>query len=279
MSKPPHLYIVVLTWNGKADTLECLASLQNITYSNASILVVDNASNDGTLEAIRNRFHRVDLIRNEQNLRFAAGNNVGIRYALDRGADCILLLNNDTVVDKNFLSPLVETAESNQNIGIVGPTIYYFSFPNKIWFAGGIIKWWQGWLEHRGIREIDNGQYAQSEEVDYITGCCLLIKREVIEQIGLLDERYYMYGEDTDWCVRAHRKGFKIFYQPKSKVWHKVSVSTGGHFSWFKNWNKLKSLFRFMRYHARPIHWITIPFGLTFNVLLSSIRSKIFITK
>ena len=272
MPELPLVYIIVLSWNGKDDTLECLKSLQKVTYLNFKILVVDNASSDGTVRAIEENFPEVETLVNQTNLRFAGGNNVGIRYALEQGAEYILLLNNDTVVDPEFLSHMVRTAQSEFSVGMVGAKIYYHSDRHRLWYAGGKIEWWKGWVSHVGIREVDAGQYDTAREVDYITGCCLLAKRDVIEKVGMLDESYYIYGEDADWCVRALRAGYKLFYVPSSVVWHKLSVSSGGHLSWFKNWNKLKSQLRLMARYAKPYQWSTIPVALIFNIIVSSAK-------
>jgi GT2 family glycosyltransferase len=266
----PLVYIVVLTWNGKEDTLECLRSLQAVTYANFRILVIDNASADGTSEEVQKFLPNIEVMSNETNLRFAGGNNVGIRYAIGKNADYILLLNNDTVVEKEFLSELIATAECDPEIGMVGAKIYYHDDPTRIWFAGGMIEWWKGWISHVGLRQLDQGQFESVEETDYITGCCLLVKRQVIEKIGILDESYFMYGEDADWCIRAQRAGYKLTVQPKAKVWHKLSVSSGGHLSWFKNWNKLKSNMRLMWRYAKPYHWATILVTLPFVIAGSS---------
>jgi GT2 family glycosyltransferase len=274
MREPPLVYVIVLTWNGKNNTLECLRSLQRMTYPIASVLVVDNASIDGSADAIRTEFPNVQLIINNSNLRYARGNNVGMKHALERGTEYVLLLNNDTVVDCEFLSQLVHVAESDKKVGMVGPKIYYYGEQKRIWFAGGRIEWWKGWVSHNGIREHDIGQYDAMKEVDYLTGCCMLVKREVIERVGLLDESYYIYGEDADWCIRAARAGYSLLYVPSAIVWHKLSASTGGHFSWFKNWNKLKSQLRLMARYAKPYHWLTIPGWMVLNVLLSSFRVR-----
>lgn len=272
-SDPPLVFIVVVTWNGKRDTLECLASLQAVTYPNYRILLIDNASTDGTQEAVQKQFPSVEMIRTDRNLRFAGGNNVGIRHALSQGAAYVLLLNNDTVVDPNFLTELVATAERDPSVGMVGARIYYHEDPQRIWFAGGEISWWSGWIAHTGIRQVDRGHFDSERAVDYITGCCMLVRREVIERIGLLDERFFMYGEDVDWCLRARRAGYRLVFQPKAKVWHKLSVSAGGHFSWFKNWNKLKSTFRLLRRYAKPYHWLTIPLLLPLMIIRGALQS------
>jgi GT2 family glycosyltransferase len=270
----PLVYIIVLSWNGKSDTLECLDSLCQVEYQNFRILVVDNASADGTCDAIKQRFPNVELIVNQANIRFAGGNNIGIRYAVERGADFVLLLNNDTIVDKHFLALLTDAAGTDPRVGMVGPKIYYHSDKQRLWYAGGKINWWKGLVSHIGIREIDHGQYDEQKETDYITGCCVLVRRSVIESIGMLDEKYFIYGEDADWSVRASRKGFKLLFVPSSKIWHKVSVSSGGHLSWFKNWNKLKSTFRLMGRYAMWYQWVTIPFCLFAGIVAGFVKVR-----
>ena len=281
----PFVYIILINWNGREDTLECLRSLQRMTYSNARVLVVDNASTDGTVEAVRREFPDIELIVNDANLLFTGGNNVGISHALQQGADYVLLLNNDTVVAPDFLDHLVHAAESEGRTGMAGPKIYYCSShhpvsdgrthePQRIWFAGGKIEWWKGWTSHIGIREIDHGQHDHPSETAYLTGCCLLVKREVIDTVGLLDDAYFFYGEDADWCVRASRAGYKLLYTPGAVIWHKLSVSAGGHLSWFKNWNKFKSQLRLMARYAKPYHWLTIPVWMIFKILQSYLRVR-----
>lgn len=270
----PSVYIIVLNWNGKEDTLACLQSLERVGYSTYSVVLVDNASSDGTVESVGDLFPSVTTIRNSENLRFAGGNNVGIEYAMRMNADYILLLNNDTVVDQNFLDELVNAAESDSQIGIAGAKIFYYDEPDRIWYAGGRIEYWKGWISHIGIRERDAGQHDTPRDVGYITGCCMLVKRTVIEKIGKLDESFFIYGEDADWSIRAARAGFRLRYVPSSKVWHKVSSSSGGNLSWFKNWNKLRGQLRLMVRYAKWYHWCAIPFGLFSNVVISASRAR-----
>jgi len=235
---------------------------------------VDNASSDGTVERVKDIFPSVDVITNSKNLRFAGGNNVGIEQAIKKGSDYFLLLNNDTIVDPDFVSELVKTAESDKKIGMVGPKVYYHDDRKRIWFAGGKVEFWKGWVSHTGIRELDRGQYDVVRQVDYLTGCCLLVKREVVERVGKLDESYFIYGEDADWCIRASRAGFKLLYVPSSVIWHKVSSSSGGNLSWFKNWNKLKSQLRLMARYAKWYNWLTIPFGMFINIVAGAVSAS-----
>ena len=272
----PLVYIIVLTWNGKKDTIECLNSLRRVKYPNFKVLVVDNASSDGTEETIKLEFDTIEYIKNKENLRFAGGNNVGIEYSLCRNADYILLLNNDTIVDEYFLNELIITAESDPQIGMVGPKIYYYSERNRIWYAGGRIDWGKGWISHNGIRELDNKKFYKQQDTDYISGCCILVKTEVIRKVGMLDTSFYIYGEDVDWCIRAVRAGYRLIFEPKAKIWHKLSVSTGGHLSWFKNWNKLKSQLRIMYKYAKWYHWLLIPGMLIIYIIFSFIKFSLY---
>jgi hypothetical protein len=247
----PRVFIILVNWNGKAVTLDCLDSLATISYKSFRIVVVDNASTDGSVQAIRER-HGDDVIVLEQreNLRFAGGNNIGIKYALEQGAKMLCLLNNDTTVDSEFLSHLVNRIEANDKIGMVAPKIYYHDEPHRIWFAGGEISMWTGTMKHTGIRENDNGQHDVSREIDYSTGCCILTRREVVEKVGMFDESFFMYGEDADWSMRVRRAGYSIVYEPKARVWHKLSVASGGHLSFFKMKNKFISNMRFFFRYA-----------------------------
>ncbi|MEA2098434.1 MAG: glycosyltransferase family 2 protein [Patescibacteria group bacterium] len=220
-----EVYIIVLNWNGKEDTLECLKSLEKINYSNYKIIVVDNGSEDDSVFEIKKQFSNIKIIENKKNLGFSGGNNVGIKYAISNGAHYVLLINNDTTVEKDFLSELVKKGESDEKIGVLGSKIYFHSEPNRIWFAGGKVNWLKNKGTHIGLDQIDNRQYDKAEEMDYLTGCCLLIKREVIEKIGVLAEDYFLYYEDTDFSLRAKNAGYKIVYVPKSKIYHKISRS------------------------------------------------------
>jgi len=276
----PLVYIIILNWNGKEDTVACLRSIEKLEYPNFSVILVDNASSDGTAEYVKGKFPEVNIIANSENLRFAGGNNVGIKYAMEHNADQVLLLNNDTEVATNFLPELVHAIENDKSIGIAGPKIYYYDDKNVIWFAGGKVEFWKGWISHIGIREPDHGQYDFAREVDYITGCCMLVRREVIEKIGKLDESFFIYGEDADWCLRASKAGYKLVYVPSSIIWHKVSASSGGNLSWFKNWNKLKSQLKLMARYAKWYNWATIPVSigaLTIKSFLSILIRRAFI--
>jgi len=221
--KSLRVAVIVLNWNGCEDTLACLASLAAVNYRPLDAILVDNGSTDGSVGAIRASFPDVTIVETGENLGFAEGNNVGLRYALSGGADYVLLLNNDTAVAPDFVSILVDAVESTPQAGVAGPTIYYFDRPTIIWSAGGVIDWRRGDSHMMGLDEEDKGQYDAIREVDFVTGCALLARREAVERAGVLDSRFFMYYEETEWCVRAARAGYKIMYVPQARVWHKIA--------------------------------------------------------
>jgi GT2 family glycosyltransferase len=222
----PKVSIIILTWKSYEVTRDCLLSLRSLEYSNFEIVLVDNASGDGSTEKLVREFPELLLIKNEINLGFPGGNNVAIRQVLKRGTDYLLLLNNDTVVAPDFLTEMVRVAERKPEIGMVNPKIYYFEPADRIWYAGGSHKLWWGFARMRGVNQRDEGRYNKIEEVSFITGCACLVKASVVRKIGLLDEIFFLGFEDLDWSVRALNAGFKAFYVPSSVIWHKASYDT-----------------------------------------------------
>ncbi|MEJ2598007.1 MAG: glycosyltransferase family 2 protein [Anaerolineales bacterium] len=226
--KRPLVVFAVVNWNQCQLTLDCLASLREQTYPNFSVVLVDNGSVDGSAGAVREQFPEVTVLENGRNLGIAGANNVGIRWALDAGADYVFLLNNDTIVDSDMLDHLVRVTEADPTIGMAGPTMLFFDQPETIWCAGNSIDWNSG--ETNRLREGDSlstVREADLEEVDFITSCAVLIKRAVFEQVGLMDERYFIYYDETDWFARASASGWRSVYVPWARMWHKVSASMG----------------------------------------------------
>lgn len=223
--KQPRVSIIILNWNGLKDTEECLESLKRITYLNYKVIVVDNASTGDDVKVLRERFGEyIHIIENDRNYGFAEGNNIEIRYALKDGVEHILLLNNDTLVAPDFLSELVNVADSDPQIGLAGPKIYFYHEPNRIWFAGGGISLFSA-SSNRGRNLIDKGQFDKVDYVDFISGSCMLIKRSVLESAGLLDPVYFFGIEDVDMSLRATQAGFSNVFVPSSRIWHKVFSS------------------------------------------------------
>ena len=222
-----RIFVVMLNWNQEADTRECLDSIRRCDDPRLTVLVVDNGSRDGSPQRLAAAFPEVTVLCQPRNLGFAEGNNVGIEHALREGADRIMLLNNDTLVDPAFVEPLDGALDRLPQIGVVGPKIYCYPEVDTLWSAGGQIDWSQGRQFHIGAGERDLGQYDLERQVDYVSACCLLARREVFERAGLLDARYFIYFEETAWSMRAARRGFLSLYVPKSRIWHKVSAAMG----------------------------------------------------
>lgn len=243
--------IVVLNWNRANDTIDCLKSLSNLckkNYDSLSVIVVDNASTDKSLPkietAVKKIFSKskiiVEVLKNKSNLGFSEGNNVGIRHAIRHKADFILLLNNDTVVDKNLLNKLLATAKKYPKAGLISPKIYFakgYEFHKRkykkselgkvIWYAGGDFDWDNIYGTNRGVDEVDYGQYKKVEETDFATGACMFINARAIKEVGMFDKQYFMYLEDADLSHRAQKAGWKVLYTPCGHLWHKVAQSSG----------------------------------------------------
>jgi GT2 family glycosyltransferase len=225
----PRISVIVVNWNGKEHTLECLESLGSIDYPNFEVVVVDNGSQDNSVQAIQKIFPGVALLETGDNLGFAVGNNMGIRYSLDRGADYLFLLNNDTVVDPQILNSFVAALRQIGEDAILGAKIYYYSKPTTIWYAGA--RWLPeiSGFKHIGQGRIDNDtDFNAISETDYACGCALFVSAGLLNRIGLLDETFYLTFEETDLCYRARRSGHKSFFVPEAKVWHKISTAFGG---------------------------------------------------
>ncbi|WP_438448538.1 glycosyltransferase family 2 protein [Gorillibacterium sp. sgz5001074] len=234
--RQPLVGVILLNYNGYKDTVECLKSLKHLKYSNTMIYVVDNCSPDGSgdqlsvfLESFESDL-KIKFMALKKNIGFSGGNNVAIKDAISEGAEYVWLLNNDTIVEEDTLNFLVEAARRDDRIGIVGSKIYYYG-GSLIWFAGGKVNK-LGMISHVGSYRDDTSRelYSHPEETGYVTGCSLLARVKMIQEIGLLDEDFFLYYEDTEWNMRARKRGWKIQYEPRSVLWHKVSASTGSKF-------------------------------------------------
>lgn len=221
--------VILLNYKGTKDTLECVKSLEEIEYDNFNIIVVDNNSPDDSYEVLQKEMgEKHTLIKAQDNGGFAKGNNIGIKYAVENGSDFVLLLNNDTLVEKDFLTEMMNCYESHEKVGIVTCKILYESRRELIWFAGGELNLKRFYGAHYGEGEKDSDKFNEEKQITFATGCAMLIPRQVIENVGYLPEEYFMYYEDVDYCLRVQEEGYKIYYCPKSRVYHKVSASTGG---------------------------------------------------
>ncbi|HEY0405198.1 MAG TPA: glycosyltransferase family 2 protein [Pyrinomonadaceae bacterium] len=225
----PSVHIVILNWNGLADTRECLASLGEQDYPALKIHVVDNGSAAHEATAIEREFPRVNLLRQERNLGFCEGNNVGIRRALQEGADYVLILNNDTLVPPDLIKTLIDESAPLERVGAVSPVILYHPQRETVWFAGAV---WDGLTA--GFRHVLAGRpRAELREREpyrsaYACGCCLLVHSSVLRRIGLMDARYFAYYDEADWCSRMNEAGLVCYVIPRAVLYHKVSGSTPG---------------------------------------------------
>jgi GT2 family glycosyltransferase len=257
-SSSPRVSIVILNWNGFEVTRDCLESLEKIDYPRFSVVLVDNGSTDGSADKLLNLFPWITVIRNEQNLGFTGGNNVGLRFVLKERPDYVLLLNNDTIVSRDFLTHLVRAGEEDDRIGILNPKIYYEDPPDTIWYGGGTFSLWRGLARHLNLGKRDSPRSNSGREVNFVTGCALMMKSRVLERIGLLDERFVLAFEDADLSIRALDAGFKAAYVPESKIWHRVShtfkSSLGKSRRDFYN---VRNSILIERKHAKPYHWPT----------------------
>jgi GT2 family glycosyltransferase len=221
--------VVVLTWNGREDTLACLASLERVPDRPDAVVVVDNASGDGTLEAVAERFPDAHLVRSERNLGFAGGNNLGIERALELGADHVLVLNNDAEVEPGAIRSLVDEAGRRPDAGSLGSKILFADPPDLVWFAGATFDPRSGYNGRQlGYRERDDGRFDGVRETDRACGAAMLVPRPVLEQVGGFDEGLFLYSEDVEWSLRARAAGYRHFVVSDSVVRHHVSASAGG---------------------------------------------------
>ena len=273
------VFAIILNWNRKKDTIECLKSVQNLATNNfqLEIVVVDNGSSDGSIEAVekykqslrqglKSKF-KFNIIENKKNLGFAEGNNVGMKYALKQGTDYILVLNNDTELHKNLLTELMKAAEKKKDGGAFSPKIYFAKgyeyhkdrykkseLGRVIWAAGGEVDWENVYGENRGVDEVDSGQYNKLAKVDFSSGACVLYRAKALRRVGLFDERYFAYYEDTELSVRMARRGWKNYYVPSAVLWHKVSQSSsiGSNLNdYFITRNRLLFGMKYARYRTK----------------------------
>jgi hypothetical protein len=220
---PYKVWAIVLSYNHVELTLECLQTIRNQSCPDLHLLVVDNASTDGTAETLRAACADVTVLSLPTNLGYAGGNNVGIRHALAHGADAVFLLNNDTRLAPDCVENLVHAIARNPEVGAAGPMIYTWDNWETISSAGGSIRWQQADAINEGAGETDIGQYP-AREVDFLNGCALMVTRTAIVRAGMLDERYFMYWEETDWCRRIRDAGMTLWFEPSARVQHKAPI-------------------------------------------------------
>jgi GT2 family glycosyltransferase len=221
----PSIFAVSLNWNGFSLTVPCVDSLKQSTLPFYKIIVLDQASTDGSGEKLRKLYvndPQVDVICNEKNFGFAAGTNIGIRKALEMGAEFVFIVNNDTIVDKDCLLHLYKALSSSSSAGVAGPAIMYHSKPEKIWQAGGYFNKLKMGTSVPAKGKMYSEISHSSSSVGFLTGCALLIPSQIFKGIGFFDEAYFLYSDDVDFCLRIKDAGFNMHFVPEAKVWHKI---------------------------------------------------------
>jgi GT2 family glycosyltransferase len=224
-----RIAVVVLHYHNLADTLECLDSLQSQNYDNYEVILVDNGSHDPHLESALGNYSLLTLIRNEDNQGFAEGNNVGIRAAMKRGAEGILLLNNDTTASPDLLAVFSQAAIATPKAAAFGAKIFFYDDPTLIWHAGGNVNLHTMRCYHEGCPDSDlKKKWDKVRDISYACGCALFIKKEAIEKVGLMAPEFFLLWEEIDWCWRIRQAGYRCLFIPEAKVWHKISRSFEG---------------------------------------------------
>ena len=279
MSDQARVGVALLNWNGGEFTIPCIESLLASELPPWRIAVVDNASTDGSPDAIAARFPEVRLIRNERNLGFAAGTNAAVRALLAEGADPIWILNNDTVVHPACMCELAQELDRDPGVAAVSGKILCEKPSDVIWYGGGEWTRWSFAPVHRGEGEQDHGQCDRAEDVGFMSGCCILVRGAALRAVGLLDERYFAYNEDSDWCRRALKHGLRLRYVPKAVLWHKGSASVRkntlgqsvGFASPFALHLETRNRIWVLRDHAgRPVPYLTALAALVYRCLYLS---------
>lgn len=259
--QPLRLGVVVLNWNGRAHLQACLRSLALSDHTNHFVVVVDNGSRDGSVTMVREEFPGVEVVALTENRRFAGGNNAGALHAIEAGAQLVLLLNNDATVEPSTLRHLTAVFDVDPTIGVAGPRIVYSSRPETIWYGGGEFRAVWGWVAHRALRRGCGDGADPDGPTDWVTGCALAARAVAWEELGGLDERFYIYAEDVDFCRRAVARGWRIAYTSAARVHHDVSSTVGGEHSPFKAYHRARSRRQFLRRHGESPLALLLPFA------------------
>ncbi len=272
-SSYPLVAIIILNWNNDRDVLTCLLSLKKVDYPNIEIWIVDNGSTDPSSPIFQEYYPEAHVLRLSKNLGYTGGNNVGIQQALDHHADWVFLLNNDTTLAPDALSSMISVGQNRSDIGVIGPTIYHTTAPDIIQTAGGLLDQYLR-TTHRGLNQVDRGQFLVPTGVDWVSGCALLARSVMIRQIGLLDDRFFMYNEELDWCIRAKLASWQIMHVPDAHVWH-AGVNPTYLPNPYVTYYMVRNRFLLLsKHHASIISWLDTSFQVIRTLLSWSVRPK-----
>ncbi|MEW6040899.1 MAG: glycosyltransferase family 2 protein [Elusimicrobiota bacterium] len=261
----PKVFIIVLNWNNIDDTLECLDSAINITYPNYEIVFIDNHSNDNPVQTITRKYPGIHIIENEENIGYAGGNNRGIEYSMKNNAEYVFLLNNDTTVDKECLNELVKVFGNDSHICAAGPMTYDYYQPGIAYVSGETINWWRGKPSYKRENKFEANDIIN---MSFLSGCAILVRSDVIKKVGMMDENYFLFYEDIDWCCRMRKAGFKVVSVPAAKIWHKESRTTGGTYTPAGLYYGTRNRLYFMKKNATlPVFIFFLIFVFPFSVI------------
>jgi GT2 family glycosyltransferase len=251
LAAPPRVGVVVLDWNGGREAIECIESVHASSYPALEVFLVDNASREPVLDEVRRRFPDVRTRANPRNLGYAGGNNVGLRAALEAGADYVLVLNNDARVRPDTIAELVATARRDPAIAAVGAKVLRADDPTRLWLAWGEVSFEQSLVRLVGADEVDGPAYAEERDVPWVSGCAILLARRALEAIGGFDEDFFAYHEEVDWCATARERGFRVVFAPRAVVTHRGQASSGGgRYVSRKQYLAARNTIRYARKHA-----------------------------
>ncbi len=247
----------VLNWRRRDLSLRCLERLAATVDPTTRLRLIDNGSQDGTPEAVRDAHPEVEVIALGANLGFAGGHNRGLARAFADGDDAVLLFNNDAEPEPGFLEPLVRACRDHPDVGAVSPKIVLGEDHGRLWYAGGRIDWWRGLAHNVGAGEADDGRFDRAGETGYATGCAMLITRNAWERVGAMEDAYFLYLEDVEWSVRARRAGLSLRYEPASRIAHASGTTSGGFATDAVQYYFARNRIRLLRKHGRWYHWPT----------------------
>ena len=248
---------VVLNWNNPEDTVDCVTSLKASSYPNLDILLVDNGSTDNSVNLFREKFPELELIETGENLGYAGGNNAGIKRALSKAAKYVFLVNNDVTVAPDTVSQLASAAESHKAAGATGALVFWRDEPEKLYAAYGVVNFSEAIVRLKGRNSRITDRFSETMEVDWVLGCAILLERAAVEDVGELDERFFAYHDEVDWCTRARKKGYKIILVPDARVWHAGQSSTGGEkYASAKRYFVGRNSVLFAKKHATARQWV-----------------------
>lgn len=273
MNKEPLVFIVILNFNSYMETLRCLESVLDNDYPNYAVVVVDNNSTDASKEELSKHLDKFKLLTNNTNLGYAHGNNVGIKYALENNADYVCVLNNDVEVEKNFLSELINYMNTNKDVGIAGPCICDFQERDKVQSMGANINLFTGLAQAKGKNTSYISVREDSLSVDYLGGACFVARKEIFEKIGLIPEMYFLFFEETEFCLKAKKTGYKLICLNSSRVYHKQSATISkykGLSYFFLNRNRIV----FMRRNSKLYHKVIFSFYIIIETFARKILKK-----